>query len=86
MQISNSPPRLSVTVAAAVRAEMARRRVSQLQLADRLGWSQPKISRRLTDGSPFTLDEIPLVADALGTTAEDLIAASLAARNVPVAA
>lgn len=55
-------------VAAEVRAEMARQGVSQTALAERLGWPQPRLSRRLTDGKtavPFEVAELVAVADAL---------------------
>lgn len=84
MQISDSPVRLSVTVAAAVRAEMARQRVSQQQLAERLGWSQQKISRRLNGDVPFGLDELTEVAVAVDSSAADILTAGLSSR--PVAA
>lgn len=49
-------------VAANVRAEMARRRVSQESLAAALGMSQASVSRRLTNITPFTADELSKVA------------------------
>lgn len=55
-------------VAAEVRAEMARQGISQTTLAERLGWLQNRLSRRLTDGKtavPFTVDELVNVASAL---------------------
>lgn len=49
-----------------IRAEMARQRLSQTDLADRLGISQAKLSRALNGKVPLTIDFIQDVADALG--------------------
>lgn len=49
-----------------IRAEMARQRLSQMDLAQRLGISQAKLSRALNGKVPLTLDFIQSVADALG--------------------
>ena len=86
MQIGNSPTRLSATVSAAVRAEMARRRVSQQKLASHLGWSQPKISRRLNDVVPFALDDLTAIAGALGVTVDDLLRPAHTMADVQAAA
>lgn len=56
-------------IAAEVRAEIGRQGMSQQALADRLGWPQPRLSRRLTDGKtavPFTVVELTAVASTLG--------------------
>jgi predicted transcriptional regulator len=79
MEMTNSP--LSETVAATVRAEMARRMIRQATLAEHLGYSQPKVSRRLSGDVPFTLDELSAVAAALGITLGELIISSVAAHE-----
>jgi len=56
-------------IAAEVRAEIARQGISQQALAERLGWLQNRLSRRITDGKtsvPFTVVELAAVAAALG--------------------
>lgn len=57
-------------VAAEVRAELGRQGMSQLQLAEKLGWPQPRLWRRLSTGDatpvPFSVGELTAVADALG--------------------
>lgn len=53
-------------IARNVRAEMARRGVSQTALAEQLGWSQRAVSRRVTGETRIHADELTLVADALG--------------------
>jgi transcriptional regulator with XRE-family HTH domain len=53
-------------VAAAVRAEVARRKVTQQQLAELLGVHQMSVSRRLNGQTPFTAAEILTVAEFLG--------------------
>ena len=59
--------------AAAVRAEMARRRVRQQDLADALGISQQAMSNRLSGITPLSANEIQIIADTLGCHPERLI-------------
>ena len=59
--------------AANVRAEMARKRITQTKLADSLGCSQGAISRRLLGRVPFDLNELERVAGQLGVKITDLI-------------
>lgn len=53
-------------VGANVRAEMARRGVSQVALAGRLGISQAAVSKRLRGLTAFDINELHAVADVLG--------------------
>jgi predicted transcriptional regulator len=69
---------LSGEVAANIRAELARQKVSQSQVAEVLGVSQAAVSRRLSGALPFELDEIAAVADLLNVRARDLILAGAA--------
>lgn len=66
-------------VAAEVRAEMARQRVSQTALADRLDVSQAYVSRRLTGDVPFDVEELREVAFILGVRVEQFITGTPAA-------
>lgn len=59
------PMTYNESVAAEVRAEMARQRMTQRTLAARLGWDQRMLSRRLTSGVPFSTRDIEQLADAL---------------------
>lgn len=52
-------------VAAAVRAEAARHRVSQRDIADRLGLTQAAVWRRMRGDVPFTASELVEVARLL---------------------
>lgn len=52
----------STRLADTIRAEMARRRISQTKVAGRLGLSQPAISRRLRGETAFDADEIVAIA------------------------
>lgn len=60
-------------VIAAIRAEMARYRVEQQDLARHLGTTQQAISRRLTGTVPLTIDEITGIAEAIGCPARRLL-------------
>jgi transcriptional regulator with XRE-family HTH domain len=62
------------SVAAEVRAEMARQRRSQTDLAGALNWTQVFLSRRLTGTVAFTTDEIEAVAGELGIPLSQLVA------------
>jgi len=57
---------LAEYVAAEVRAEMARQRVSQRQLAAQLGLSQVQIQRRLAGRIEFRPSELDGAAELLG--------------------
>lgn len=57
---------VTAAVAAEVRAEVARKQISQEKLAERVGCSRPYLQRRLTGTTPFDVAELALVAEALG--------------------
>lgn len=63
----------SETVAANVKAEMARRSHSQNTLAPLVGMRQQALSRRLSGKTAFTIDELATIATALGVSLADLI-------------
>lgn len=58
-----------------VRAEMARRGLTQSDLAGRLGMSQPMLSNRLLGKTAFDVDELAAVAAALDLDVNVLIQA-----------
>jgi transcriptional regulator with XRE-family HTH domain len=60
-------------VAANIRAEVARRALTQQQLADMLGVGQWWISRRLTGNVPISADDLVRIAAALGVPAATLL-------------
>jgi hypothetical protein len=59
---------LSASVAAEIRAEMARQGVSQTKLSEVLGRSQAYVSRRLVEAPevPFHLADLECIAQHLG--------------------
>lgn len=62
------------TTANNVRAEMARRGVTQSQVASVLGIGQSAVSGKLIGRSPFDIDEIALIAEWLNVPVFALIA------------
>ena len=52
-------------IAAEIRAEVARQRATQVQLAQLLDLSQAAVSRRLSGDTPFTLNELAAIAQFL---------------------
>ena len=74
MSISSLPQRQPATerVAAEVRALMGRHNVTQMQLRDVLGVSQPAISARLHGQVPFDANEIEALADFFKVTPGEL--------------
>lgn len=62
-----------------VRAEMARRRVPQIEVAQLLGLSQTAVSRRLNGGTDFSVRELIAVAGLLGVPASTLLGEDVAA-------
>lgn len=53
-------------IAAEIRAEMARRKVSQVKIAALLDISQVGVSRRLRGETPLDVNELVKIADYLG--------------------
>lgn len=58
-----------------VRAEMARRRVTQAQLAEALGKTQQAVSARLNGRVAFDVNELHTVAEVLDIDVTDLLTA-----------
>lgn len=54
---------------------MARRDVTQQQLAERIGMAQQSLSRRLRGETRFSIDELQLIADVLDVAITDLLSA-----------
>lgn len=75
---------LSVSVAAAVaaevRAEVARKQISQDKLAAQVGCSRQALNRRLTGTTPFDVAELAAIAEALGVPVTQFLPASSSAR------
>lgn len=65
--------RLNAAVTAEIRAELARRRWSQVDLANRLGEDQMWLSRRLRGTKPLSLTEFEAIAEALSITPAELV-------------
>lgn len=55
-----------------IRTVMLRQRMSQAELAGRLGWGQTMVSRRLTGKTPISAEEVVKIARALGVTVVEL--------------
>lgn len=72
----NTPPargRLREHVAEEIRVLLARRKMSATQLARLTGLKQSSLSRRMTGETAFDMDDLELIADALGITVTDLM-------------
>jgi transcriptional regulator with XRE-family HTH domain len=69
----------STDVAANVRAEMARARVSQSELAATGPFSQSSLSRSLAGTRSFTVVELTWIADRLGVPVATLLGEGVAA-------
>jgi predicted transcriptional regulator len=73
MRSTDSPTELYQGVAAEVRAEMARQRLSQGRIAAQMGVSQAAVSRRIIGEVPFDLQDLSKVADILKVSTVELI-------------
>lgn len=71
--VPDQPSRLRDRVATEVRANMARARMTQTDLAVVLGLTQSAVSKRLRGKIAFSVDELELVADALGVDPATLL-------------
>lgn len=60
-------------VSSNVRAEMARRGVTQARLAHQLGMAQQSLSRRLRGDTLFSVDELLRIANVLDVPAGELL-------------
>ncbi len=61
----NQPLPAHERVAAEIRAELARRRLSGRKVARQLGWTEPYLSRRLTGSVPFNVSDLIALAELL---------------------
>ena len=68
--------RLREHTAAELRALLARRRLSAAEFARRVGWSQPYMARRYDGRVAMDLDDLEVIAAALGVKVTDLIGES----------
>lgn len=66
-----------------LRAQLARRRISASELARRIGWKQPYMARRIDGRVALDMDDLELIARALGVAVAQLLPAS-ARRADPV--
>ena len=64
---------LNEVTAANVRAEIARRRIRQSDVARALRVSQPAVSQRLNGHVPFTLADLEALAELLGIDVAELL-------------
>lgn len=62
-----------------IRAEMARRRITQVQIGRHLNLSQPAVSRRLTVPGLISAVELAQIADLLEVPVADLLGTKAAA-------
>jgi transcriptional regulator with XRE-family HTH domain len=79
VRIDDTPAGLQLAVAAEVRAELARKQMSQHALAAALGVAQQTVSRRLTGEVPFDVAELGRVAEILGVPVGQFFPASAVA-------
>ena len=63
-----------MSVAAEIRAEMARQRISLSEMNERTGYTKQKLSRMVNvEAQPLDIESISTIAKALGTTAWELM-------------
>lgn len=55
---------------AAIRAELARVRLTQAELARQLSYTRPRLQRRMNCDVAFTVDELHAIANVIGCPAE----------------
>lgn len=74
---------LNSAVAAEIRAELARRQWTQVELAAKLGEDQMWLSRRLRAAKPLTLTEFEAICLALSITPAELLGRALRVGQQP---
>lgn len=68
-------PSLNEAITGEIRAELARRNLSQAIFAEQCGWTPSTLSRRMTGEIPWSTDELEIVAKALGLPFDQLTTA-----------
>lgn len=56
-----------------IREEMARRHLSQQEVADLLQWTQSRVAQKLTGRTPITLEELESLCFAVGIPATEAV-------------
>jgi transcriptional regulator with XRE-family HTH domain len=76
--MATRPSALTIAIAAEIRGRMAKKRVSQNELADAMTRSQSYVSRRLMaePDHPFDVDDLAAAAQLLGTTMFAIVSAA----------
>ena len=82
MNISPVGHGLTEAIAAELRAEKGRQRLSQRALADLIGRDQSYVSKRLNGQASLTLDEYVTLCQALGCRPDEMLRRVLADRDV----
>ena len=71
-------------VAAEIRAEMARQRISLSEMNERTGYTKQKLSRMVNiEAQPLDIEATSTIAKALGTTAWELMRRAEVAKERP---
>ena len=63
----------TMSVAAEIRAEMARQNITQKRLGELIGKPQTTITRWVTGQTPLRLDDLSLIAEGLDVSVVDLV-------------
>ncbi|WP_052069842.1 helix-turn-helix domain-containing protein [Rhodococcoides fascians] len=66
----------SKAIAEDLRAEMGRQQISRVALAKRTGITRTALGTKLNGDVPFTVDEVVVIAGALGISTQELLAKS----------
>ena len=72
------PHSLTDTIAREIRAELARQRLTNRELAERVGIQPSGISRRLDGEIPLKVSEVEQIAAALGVSVTQFVGADVA--------
>jgi transcriptional regulator with XRE-family HTH domain len=74
------------TIAAEVRAELARQQITQRELADRIGMFQQALQVRLAGRRPFRAEELAAIAAALGVPVTQFLLTAEPVKDSPATA
>jgi len=73
MSLAKSQGDLPTHIVGEIRAEMARQRKTQRDVAERAGWTQSYLARRLVGRTAISLDDLDRIAHALGVPVRALV-------------
>ena len=82
--MTNRPGPFAQRIAAELRAEMARQKMSGRALADAIGANHATVARWINGDGPLSLDWMDAICEALGVSVVDVLARAVESKGSPL--